>query len=252
MKRQQILVVLVVLITLFASFPGMQAEAVGFVLSTGSMRPVLVAPTAEIQTVTPKLQWKMEWRKESNPQPSPAPNHRMDFRVVLFHNDSPIWETTNPIPAVSGRTEYEVQVPSGVLVPGKAFDWQVIAQTYTDGQPGAQRISSKQTFSVRAGCNARLQSISNKLIHGTAMLPGVRISAFSLQNPKLMLAQAVTDKQGQATMNFAICPIGSGQAESAAMLGAVTWRAEKSGFRTVAINYQTHSKSLLYVMTPVN
>lgn len=252
MKRQQILAILVVLIVLFATSPPMAAEAVGFVLSVGDLRPVLVAPTAEIQTVTPKLRWKMEWRKESNPQPSPAPNHRMEFRVIVFHNDSPIWETDKPIPAVSGRTEYEVQVPSGVLVPGKAFDWQVIAQTYTDGQPGAQRISTKQTFSVRAGCNARLQSISNKLIHGTAMLPGVRISAFSLQNPKLMLAQAVTNKQGQSTMNFVICPISSGQADSAAILGSVTWRAEKSGFRTVAVNYQTHSKSLLYVMTPVN
>ena len=252
MKRQQILAVLVVLFTLFANSPGMPAEAVGFVLSVGDMRPVLVAPTAEIQTVTPKLQWKMEWRKESNPQPSPAPNHRMEFRVIMFHNDSPIWETTKPIPAVSGRTEYDLQVPSGVLVPGKTFAWQVVAQTYTDGQPGAQRISSKQTFSVRAGCSARLQSISNKLIHGTAMLSGVRISAFSLQNPKLMLAQAVTDKQGQATMNFAVCPVSPSQADSEAMLGAVTWRAEKSGFRTVAVNYQSHSKMLLYVLTPVN
>lgn len=252
MKRQQILAILVVLIVLFATFPPMAAEAVGFVLSTGSIRPVLVAPTAEIQTVTPKLQWKMEWRKESNPQPSPAPNHRMEFRVIVFYNESPIWETDKPIPAVSGRTEYEVQVPSGVLVPGKAFDWQVIAQTYTDSQPGTQRISAKQTFSIRAGCNVRLQSISNKLIHGTAMLPGVHISAFSMHNSKLMLAQAVTDKQGQATMNFAVCPISPGQADSVAMLGAVTWRAEKGGFRTVAVNYQPQSKSLLYVMTPVN
>ena len=250
MKRQQILAVLVVLITLFANYTGMPAEAVGFVLSVGDMRPVLVAPTAEIQTVTPKLQWKMEWRKESNQQP--APNHRMEFRVTVFHKDSPIWETTKPIPAVSGRTEYELQVPSGVLAPGKAFAWQVVAQTFTDGQPGSQRVSAKQNFSVRAGCSVRLQSISNKLVHGTAMLPGVRISAFSLQNTKLMLAQAVTDKQGQATMSFAVCPVSPAQADSAAMLGAVTWRAEKSDFRTVAVNYQSHSKLMLYVMTPVN
>ena len=252
MKRQKILAILVVLITLFAVSPTLPAEAVGFVLSVGDLRPVLIAPTAEIQTVTPKLQWKMEWRKESNPQPSPSPNHRMEFRVIVFHNDSPIWETAKPIPAVSGRMEYEVQVPSGVLVPGKAFSWQVIGQTYTDGQPGTMRVSAKQAFSVRAGCSVRLQSISNKLVQGTAMLPGVRISAFSLQIPNLMLAQAVTDKQGQASLAFPICPVSPAQAESAAMQGAVTWRVEKNGYRNVSVSYQSNSKLLLYVMTPVN
>ena len=252
MKRQKILAILVVLITLFAVSPTMPAEAVGFVLSVGDLRPVLLAPTDEIQTVTPKLQWKMEWRKESNPQPSPAPNHRMEFRVIVFHNDSPIWEPTRPIPAVSGKTEYEVQVPSGVLVPGKSFSWQVIGQTYTGDQQGAQRVSTKQVFTVRAGCSVRLQSISNKLVHGTAMLPGVRISAFSLQTPNLMLAQAVTDKQGQANLTFPVCPVSPAQAESASMQGAVTWRAERAGFRNVAVSYQSNSKLLLYVMTPTN
>lgn len=244
MKKFKISVLILVLFTFFAVS---MVEAVGFVLSTHSLRPLLLGPVGEVETATPKLQWKMDWIKESNPQPSPAPVHRMEFRVILFVNESPIWESPRPVQAISGSRTYELQIPAGVLAPGRKYAWQVIAQTYNDGEASNRLISEMKAFSVRGGCKLPAQTLNRGKTYSP--LPGTVISAFAKNDPRLMLAQGTTDGQGKTVLNFAICPVNN-QTGLAQILGAVTWRAEKAAYRLLTVNFQGHNQSLLVLMQP--
>lgn len=155
----------------------------GFVSSTGSVKPITISPVGEIVTVTPKLQWKMDWVKESNPQPSPSPQ-RLDFHVIIYHNNRIVWES-QIVRGVPGQSLNELQIPSGVLSPGESFVWQVVAQFYSGSIPGRKAVSDMRLFEVRGGCAVRIESIVIHKTNNTNMLTGVQVTAYSNQTQKL-------------------------------------------------------------------
>ncbi len=241
----------------FIAFRVHSAEAVGFVVSHSDLKPNLVAPAGEILTATPKLQWKMNWVKESNPQPSPSPL-RLEFTVIVYHNDRPVWESPS-IQGVAGQSIYELQLPSGVVGPGNGpaedFVWQVVAQFYNGTIPGRKSISDMKLFQIRGGCSAPIQvgkykdgppnPNKNNGLFTLVSEPGVLISAYSKENPKLLLTQCRTDGNGECTARFAICPLAPASPRLAEGLWApassVLWRVEKAGHRLYEAMYNAQT-----------
>lgn len=241
--------VVLILIFLWGALFIPQAGAVGFISSTGSVKPILISPVGEIVTVTPKLQWKMEWVKESNPQPSPSPQ-RLDFQVIIFHNDKPVWES-RIVPGVSGQPLNELQVQSGVLAPGETFAWQVVAQFYSGSLAGRKALSDMRLFDVRGGCSVRIESIVIPKMNNTNVLPGVQVNAYSNQTPNLLLGQVVTNAAGEGRMSFAICPV---KTTEKSFLSAARWSATKKGYRFDVVNgvKTTSDEWVRIAMRPAN
>ena len=229
------------------SFTVHSAEAVGFVVGHSDLKPTLIMPAGEIMTATPKLQWKMNWVKESNPQPSPYPQ-RLELTVIIYHNDRPVWES-QPISGVAGQSLYELQLPAGVVGPGNGpaedFVWQVVAQFYNGTTPGRKSVSDMKLFQIRGGCAVTMLVMKYQdgppdpqKNHGFFKLSSVSdalLSAYSKQNPQLLLAQCRTAGNGECTARFAICPVAPASARVAEALwdaaSPVTWRIEKAGHR---------------------
>jgi hypothetical protein len=227
----------------FFSFTIRSAEAVGFIVGYSDLKPTLIMPTGEIVTTTPHLQWKMNWVKESNPQPSPSPQ-RLEFTVIIYHKDRPVWES-QPIHGVAGQSVYDLQLPSGVIGPAEDFVWQVIAQFYNGTTVGRKSVSDMKLFQVRGGCAVPMLAMKYqdgppdpRKNHGFFKLifaSDVLLSAYSKQNPQLLLAQCRTAGNGECTARFSICPVTPTAVRVAETLwGAaspVIWRIEKAGHR---------------------
>ena len=239
------------------SFTVRSADAVGFVVGHSDMKPTLILPVREIVTTTPKLQWKMNWVKESNPQPSPSPQ-RLEFTVIIYHKDRPVWKS-QPIRGVAGQSVYELQLPAGVIGPGAGsaedFVWQVIAQFYNGTTAGRKSVSDMKLFQVRGGCAVPMRTMKYqdgppdpRKNHGLFALiaaSDVLLSAYSKQNPQLLLAQCRTVGNGECTARFTICPVTPSSAKVAEALwdaaSPVSWRIEKAGHRVYNSAYRSQT-----------
>ena len=239
------------------SFTVHSAEAVGFVVGHSDLKPTLIMPAGEIVTTTPTLQWKMNWVKESNPQLSPS-SQRLEFTVIIYHKDRPVWES-QPIPGVAGQSVYELQLPAGVIGPGAGsaedFVWQVIAQFYNGTTAGRKSVSDMKLFQVRGGCVVPMRTMKYqdgppdpRKNHGFFKLifaSDVLLSAYSKQNPQLLMAQCRTAGNGECTARFTICPVTPSSAKVAEALwdaaSPVSWRIEKAGHRVYNSAYRSQT-----------